>query len=75
MSDLRSYDDDAILKQLRLGPRTATELARDLRVDDGALASRLAELMKGGLVQIVSAKGPNPVWDLTDSGRERSAPS
>jgi hypothetical protein len=68
--------DDGVLRLLALGtPMTATSLGRELKVDDGALTIRIINhLLRDGLVEIVDAAGPNPVWAITDAGRERVKP-
>jgi hypothetical protein len=69
---LGSQYDDKILKLLALTPMSATRLGREQNADDGALTLHLFNnLVKDGLVEIVDAAGPNPVWGLTQKGDER----
>jgi predicted ArsR family transcriptional regulator len=67
---LGSEHDAQIIKLLALTPMTATRLGKELQVDDGALTIHLFKLQEDGLVKIVDADGPNPVWDLTEKGRK-----
>jgi predicted ArsR family transcriptional regulator len=68
---LGSAYDGEILRLLALTPMTATQLAHELEVDDGALTLHLVnDLLKAGLVKVVGADGPSAKWGLTDKGRQ-----
>jgi hypothetical protein len=50
---------------------SATRLGNEINVDGGPLTIHLFHtLAKDGLIEIVGAEGPNPVWGLTDAGQE-----
>jgi len=65
--------DDRVIELLALGnPYSTTRIAKELKVDDGALTLRLLQLQKDGLIRICDAAGSTPVWELTEAGRERA---
>jgi predicted ArsR family transcriptional regulator len=69
--DLGSAYDEKIIDLLALKPQSATALAREIKVDDGTLGVHIVnKFAKEGLVEVVGAAGPNPVWGLTEKGRE-----
>jgi hypothetical protein len=66
--------DDQVIELLALGNQlTTTRIARELKVDDGALTMRLFALAKEDLIRVCGADGSTPVWEITDAGRARRA--
>jgi DNA-binding MarR family transcriptional regulator len=71
---LGSRYDSRVIKVLALAGigRSTTHIARELKVDDGALTIELFRMAKEGFIEICGADGSTPVWALTDEGRTRS---
>jgi hypothetical protein len=69
---LGSQYDGQIIELLALGNAlSTTRIARELKVDDGALTMRLFALAKEDLIRVCGADGSTPVWEITDAGRVR----
>jgi DNA-binding MarR family transcriptional regulator len=66
--------DDGVIKVLALGSegRSTTRIARELKVDDGALTIELFRMAKEGFIEISGAAGSTPIWRLTGEGRARA---
>ena len=67
---LDASDDDRIIDLLAVSQLSTTRLARELRVDDGALTGRLLNvLLPNGTVEVCGADGSTPIWTLTEDAR------